>query len=224
MESGVGAEPLRRVFAAGGAPATRACPAADELWAGAARALPGTELEALLDHVAACGPCSDAWKIAVDVQREHALGQERGGVVPFRPRRWWTPVAWAAGLAASVVLIIQLAVPRTPAPSPLPDAGPLRGDQPGAPRALVNEGETLPRGACVLRWTDAGPGAQYFVRVLDEQMAVVARGDWLERAEFTVPVDALARFTSADRLFWQVEARAADGTRRTSPLYSLRVR
>jgi hypothetical protein len=186
--------------------------------------LDGVELEALLDHVAACGPCSDAWKIAVDVQWELALGSEAAAVVPFRPRRTWTPLVWAAGLAASVVLIIHLAVPRTPAPPLTRDAGPIRGAQPHAPRGLVDDGATLSRDACVLRWTDAGAGAQYFVRVLDEQMVVVARGEWLDRPEFAVPVDALAGVKPGDRLFWQVDARAAEGAPRTSPLYSFRVR
>jgi hypothetical protein len=214
---------LRRVFAAGGTAATSACPPADQLWAGAARSLPGAELDALLDHVAACGPCSDAWRIAVDVQRESSLGHERATVAPLRPGRW-ASLVWAAGLAASVVVIINLAVPRAPAPPRVSDAGPLRGAQPGAPRSLVEEGATLAREGCVLRWTDAGQGVQYFVRVLDEQLAVVARGEWLERPEFAVPAAALARVEPGGRLFWQVDARAGDGTRRTSPLYSFHVR
>jgi hypothetical protein len=111
-----------------------------------------------------------------------------------------------------------------PAPPRLSDAGPPRGAQPGAPRSLVEEGATLAREGCVLRWTDAGQGVQYFVRVLDEQLAVVARGEWLERPEFAVPAAALARVEPGGRLFWQVDARAGDGTRRTSPLYSFRVR
>lgn len=223
IETGVGAEPLRLVFAAGGAPATNACPPADRLWAGAAQSLGNPELEALLDHVAACGPCSDAWRIAVDVQRDSSLGHDGATVVPFGPRRRWASVVWAAGLAASVVLMIHLAVPRTSAPPPVPDAGPLRGAQPGAPRSLVDDGATLARNACVLRWTEAGPGAQYFVRVLDEQMAVVALGEWLDRPEFTVPATALARVEAGGRLFWQVDARAGDGARRTSPLHSFRI-
>lgn len=224
IDTGVGAEPLRRVFAAGGAAATSACPPADRLWAGAARALERAELEGLIDHVATCGPCSDAWRIAVDVQRDEAPGLPRRAVVPFRPRRAWTPVAWAAGIAASAVLVIHLAVPRMPAPPPSSDAGPIRGAQPGAPAGLVDDGAALPREACILRWSETGAGAQYFVRVLDERMTVVTRGEWLDRPEFTVPREALARVQAGARLFWQVESRAADGTRRASPVYSFRIR
>jgi hypothetical protein len=223
-DTGVGAEPLRRVFTAGGAAATSACPPADRLWAGAARALDGAESETLLDHIATCGPCSDAWRIAVDVQRDEALALPRRAVAPFRPRHLWTPWAWAAGIAASAVLVIHLAVPRTPAPVPSSDAGPIRGAHAGGPVGLVEDGATLPRESCVLRWSETGAGAQYFVRVLDERMTVVTRGEWLDRPEFTVPPEALARVQPGARLFWQVESRASDGTRRASPLYSFRIR
>jgi hypothetical protein len=99
-----------------------------------------------------------------------------------------------------------------------------RGPAPAADiRSLVAEDRPLPRNALVLRWSGGEAGARYNVRVLSEDLALVARADGLETPEYRVAPAALSRLPGGTRVLWQVEAVGKDGRRRTSPTFFARV-
>jgi hypothetical protein len=83
---------------------TAACPAPERLWAGARGELTPAEVPTLVSHVADCGACAEAWRIARD------FGTPAEFAAPARTFQWWLPAA-AAILRASAVSLFYLTRP-----------------------------------------------------------------------------------------------------------------
>jgi hypothetical protein len=189
------------------------CPDAGRIWAAVRGELPVAEAQGVVDHALACASCATALRLAREIQAE-ALPQ-------VAPRKAWRAAHWAAVAAGIVVaLLIPVGVYewRTPAPAPAVYR------EPGSEIApLVIEGQTLARAAFVLRWSPGPEGTRYSVRVLRSDLGVVARADGLDRAEFSVPIDALREIASGTVLFWRVEEHLPDGSHVVSDTFSVRL-
>lgn len=235
LESPPELEKLRRAFAAEGPAAAGPCPPADRIFAAAHGELAGeegaAELGEILDHVAACPECTGAWRLAVEIGRELAAGaaaaeKEPGGrVIPadFRRgkapsaglRRWSLPV----GLIAAVLLVaigLQL-LPKAPTVDPaLRGAGEIRIEDASPP---------LERGRCVLRWrlVPEQPGALYEVRVMSEELELLAQRTAFAAGELELPAARLEKIPVGGWLLWQVRASLPGGDQVESETFRSRL-
>ena len=182
------------------------CPEPHALWAVA----DGSGEPSVLDHVAACGSCQEAIRLARELARAPTSN------VVALPSRRWTPVAVIGGaLAAGIIGVLLL---RTPAPEPAPDV--MRGDLDVPLRAL--SGDRLPRAAAELRWTAGPEGTVYDVRVMNERLDTLAEATELDEPRWTIPAAALADDEDG-ALQWQVTARTPDGRRMQSPTWTVQI-
>jgi len=202
------------------APSSReACPGSDTLASAAAGRLEEPARDTVLDHLAVCRACAEE-VIALRplgpwARAAAARFPEAGRGTRARPRPWTRWSLWAT--AAVAVVGLSLLLPRGSGP-------PQERTQPEpAIRSLIPESTPLPRDRCVLRWSDAGPGARYAVSVLSNDLQPLATATGLERPEYTVPADALRTVPAGGGIVWSVEARWPDGRRRSSPTFVVRL-
>ena len=139
------------------------------------------------------------------------------GVEASRASRRPGPLAWI-GVAAAVTAIAvggaALVRRGREVDRPL-----FRDSERLAIRSLVPESIPLSRARCVLRWSGGPAGTRYNVEVATERLEIVDRARDLDRPEYLVPAKALAALPPGARLLWQVELRAPDGSRLTSPTF-----
>lgn len=177
----------------------------------------------MLDHAAHCEACAEAWVLALSMAREAGIP------VPAFPAGAQAPVwrswfVWAPTLAAAALLALGLWVDYRHLLTGRGAAPAWRGPAPAADiRSLVPEDRSLPRDEVVLRWSGGEPGTRYNVRVLSEDLVLVARADGLDAPEYRVAPAALSRLPAGSRLLWQVEAVGKNGRRRTSLTFFARV-
>ncbi|GDX79182.1 hypothetical protein LBMAG42_09930 [Deltaproteobacteria bacterium] len=199
------------------------CPESGAIYDALAGTTPVAEREAVVDHIRVCGPCSEAWRMAMDVQASvvnAAAGSAPGagaGVVVPGPARWWAaPLAAGLALAAALLFYVQ---PFSPAEDPWRAAASL-----GEVAAAVPNGSELPREAFTLSWTGGAADDRYIIRISDASLAKVHESEPRSGPTYTVPVEALAGVASGATLYWQVETLAASGDRTRSATFDVRLR
>lgn len=79
-------------------------PSADVLSAFTERALADRERQSVTDHLARCGECREVVFMASGAVEEMTVEQQAATVAPIRPRWKWA-IAWAAPLAAVLLLV-----------------------------------------------------------------------------------------------------------------------
>jgi hypothetical protein len=193
------------------------CPPAERLWDSARGRLSRRETEEVVLHLGECSACAAAWRLA----RELGVERDRGRVLASSVawlRGSWVPIATAAALlvVAAGVVIQQRFTRERPAE--------YRATTYACAVSLVPQGEPLPRGRCVLRWSACPQGSTYDVRVTTENLEIVARARELDQPEFVVPEESLRSVPTAGRILWQVTAHLSDGGVTESPSYMAEVR
>src|SRR5262249_18733624 len=138
------------------------CPPPERLWATLARELPPEERRDVIDHIAGCASCAEAWRLAVEIHPEPL------STTPSASRTWLVrvfaptslvPLAAAAALLLAVgggLVLVQR--PKTSTPG-------YREAGPSPITSLLSEREPLSREAFRLRWSPGPEGARYDVRV-----------------------------------------------------------
>jgi hypothetical protein len=185
---------------------TDACPPAERLWEAAQGELAPDQLTAIVDHVAQCVLCAEAWEVAADLAKE-AASAPPARVLTFPKRRVWT---WASLAAAAVIVIGVFVVPRDWI-NREGDADVYRTELSSTLRPLIPDGEALPKNAVVLKWSSAGDTATYSIEVATEDLTPVARARNLRTTEYTVPETALSALPAGSKLVWRVQASWPDG-------------
>ena len=182
-------------------------PDAEELYEAAAGNLGRARRLEIIDHVAKCAECTQAWRIALEVGARQAKVS-----VTQRP--------WRFALAASVVLAVGLV---TYLVVPFDRGTPeyRQGVDPLAPVSTI--GSTLPRDQFVLRWSAGPPGTTYMVRLATADLATLLAKSDIAVPELVVPSSTLVNVKAGEELFWQVEAKLPDGRRVASQTYVVRV-
>jgi hypothetical protein len=182
-------------------------PDAEELYEAAAGNLDRARRLEIIDHVAKCAECTQAWRIALDVGAREAK-------VPVTHRPW--RFALAASVILAVGLVTYLVIPvdhETPQYREVVD--------PLAPVSAI--GSTLPRDQFVLRWSAGPPGTTYLVRLSTADLASLLVKSDIAVTELVVPGPVLANVKTGEELLWQVEAQLPDGRRVVSQTYVVRV-
>jgi hypothetical protein len=184
------------------------CPPAETILESARGELPAAEDEKVLYHVGECGACAAAWRLARELAEEKvpvgAPHRARGPTIP----------TWGGWLAAAAVLVLAVALGvQFLGPSEIVEEPVYRAQEGDWLLLEGADGETLPREGFLLRWSDGPEGSTYNIRVMTEELDLVAEARSLERSEFQVPPSALSEFPSGARIFWQVTAHLPDGRR-----------
>ena len=211
---------LREAFQArtGGPPPGTACPDPGRIYDAARGVLPSGATREVVEHVALCPDCAEAWRLAAAFEEEAGAGEEPA---PVTARPAWRPrlvavaatlvaAALAAGLWWSVVTV--------------PDEPPVyRAAGEAEVVSLLPEGEPLDRGAPILRWRlepeSASEGTTYDVLVSTEALEPVAEATELEEPQYDVPEEALADLPAGTRLLWRVEATTPNNRRISSATF-----
>ncbi len=182
-------------------------PGAEELYEAASGNLARERRLEIIDHVAKCAECTQAWKIAleVDAREEKVSGTQR---------------PWRFALAASVILAVGM---MTYLVVPFDQGTPQYRDavDPLAPVTAI--GSTLPRDQFVLRWSAGAAGTTYLVRLSTADLASLLVKSDITATELQVPSSVLANVKAGEELLWQVEAQLPDGRRVASQTYVVRV-
>ena len=202
-----------------------ACLDPEWMWMALAGERPSAEVRSAVLHLAECGECAEAWRLA----RELALASGVELAAPATPQRvgrpaWRSPWVWLPAAAATVVLGVGIAVDREPWRTPADSGATWRA---GVDRGMVlsvPDGAELRREAFVLRWEPHAGASHYAVRVTTDTLAIVATASNLLEPEYHVPASALERLEPGTRLLWQVEAFGPERQRVQSPVHIVIVR
>lgn len=186
-----------------------ACPAPLLLLEAASGELDPGKTRAIVEHTVACGACSEAWRIAVEVARETGGARQR----PQRATPRWIALAATVALAALVVY----SLPERRAPAYRDSAAPPEI------RAAVPDRAALTRNAFVLSWTPIHDALEYDLEVASEDLAPLLRLRGLTRTDHQVPAGALARVPDGGIVVWRVVARLPGGREVRSPAFLARV-
>jgi hypothetical protein len=207
-------ERLSRAFAARKQSRGRdECPDAEQIYEAAAGNLTRDQRMTLLDHVAQCADCTEAWRFAMESGARPVVNEESSASIPPGRARWPTR---QIGLAASIVLAVGVTAYL---------GLPIRDETPGyreavealAPASLISG--SLPRDRFVLKWSPGPQGSSYSVRLSTADLTLLLVQQNLASAELTVPASALTPVKSGDRLLWQVEVRLPSGQQIPSETY-----
>ncbi|HUF78081.1 MAG TPA: hypothetical protein VMR44_04095, partial [Thermoanaerobaculia bacterium] len=183
---------LREAFQArtGGPPPGTACPEPGRIYDATRGVLPSGATREVVEHLAVCPDCAEAWRLAAAFEEEAAAGEEP---VSVRTRSPWylRPVAAAATLVlAALAAGLWWSVVTVPEEPPVYRAG---GDI--EIQSLLLEGEPLAREAAVLIWRlgdDGAPeGTTYDLLVSGEDLQPLAEADELEEPSYRLPPEAL---------------------------------
>jgi hypothetical protein len=212
---------MRRAFASLSqtAPAPQACPPPEKIWEAVRGGLPTGEIQAIVEHMAACPSCAEDWRLAVALQKPETASNV---VIPAAERFTLGRRLRSWGLAAAAVLALAVVGVQFVRQ----DAGQAgyRGDGETI-QSLVEEGQALPRQQFLLRWSALEtPGATYDVEVSTEDLRVVASADDLREPQLLVPAASLAGLPSGTRLLWKVDAELPEGGQVSSATFVTLVR
>jgi hypothetical protein len=214
---------LLEAFADADARPSRPCPPADDIWAAArGEADPAAARQVAL-HVAECGACTTAWRLAVEMTGV-VPAADTGRLSETTPLARWRRIAsvgTVAALAAGLAGLFVIDARRFPVRS---DTGVYRTAAPAEVRALVPDAAVLPRDGVRLRWTPGPTGSRYTVRVFTEDLTRVAEAVDLTTPEYLVPESRLVGLPDGARLLWQVIVATPDGEVFTSPTFTVRLR
>ncbi len=214
-------ERLRRAFAADcGAPRPAECPPPERIWRAARGELGPRDVRDVVEHLAACGECAQAWRLARALEEE--AGEESaepapaaGGRPILRPGPW--VVAAAAVLALFAAGLWWSGRPgeaRRPAPAPV-----YRQGAEVTIRSEVPADEALPRDHAGLAWSGAPDGSSYDLSVSTEDLRTLDQAEDLEKAHYTVPEKVFDGLAPGTRVLWRVEAHLPDGRTVASPTF-----
>jgi hypothetical protein len=213
-------ERLSRAFAARNqSRGPNECPAPEQLFEAASGHLARDQRMTLLDHVAQCAECTEAWRLALELNTRPVEPAVEPSAPELPARNRMMSPAWRSAIAASVVLVAGVA---TYIALPVGDEGPRYRDaaESLAPDSLVS---SLPRDRFVLKWSPGPQGSTYSVRLSTADLALLLVQQNIAGPELTVPASALAHVKSGERLLWQVEVRLPNGQQVPSETYVVTV-
>jgi hypothetical protein len=183
------------------------CPPAEKILESVRGELSGKDDEGVLFHVGECGACAAAWRLA----RE--LAEEKIPVGRTHRARGPTILSWGRWVAAAAVLIVAVGLGLQFMGPEVEEPAVYRTQESDWLLLEGEDGESLPRGSFILRWSDGPEGSRYDIRVMTEELDLVAEARMLELSEFQVPPGAMQALPAGARIFWQVTAHSPDGRR-----------
>lgn len=169
------------------------CPAPERLWAGARGELPPSEVESLVMHVAECGACAEAWRVAKD------FGESAAYATPVHVFRWWMPAAAVVVLAAGVSLI-YFTRPAAPV-APVAPVARVARVAPVAPAFAITFDKPPVRVSPAHALTFRGANAGTFLAELKAALDPYERGDYAAAAQSLTALRAKYRDVAEPALY-----------------------
>jgi len=205
------------------APDDRACLDPTWIWDAVHGRHAPESLERGLAHVAQCGACAEAWRLAHEMVTAEAPAPSRASSRGPAPA-WTSWKVWLPAAAALVVFVGGTGYDRGwfERTSPGGQGNVVRGASPAIASTMGATG--CDRSACTLMWSDAGAGARYDIRVTRADLEPVIATSGLTQTAFAIPAAALRTVAPGGDVFWQVDAVLPDGRRLSSPTFVLQVR
>jgi hypothetical protein len=151
---------------------TPACPPADRLWAGARGELASADVEAIAVHMADCGACAEAWRVARDFGGSVALP------APARVFPWWLAAAAVLVIAAGSVLYYSRDARSTTDPT---QTAALVVDSVPPFAVAVDKAPIRVSSRYALTWRGPNDGRQ-FLAALNQALAPYVRGEYAAAA------------------------------------------
>jgi hypothetical protein len=201
------------------------CPSLSEIWEGVHGRLPPDRLRDVVEHLATCPPCAEAWRLALLMERPTAADQvpaEDAAAVPMahRPRRrLYGGLAAAAAVLFAVVLGIH-DFRRGEAPPVIVRRG-GSVDQATMTRWLApGDGAALKRSGAVLSWSGASQATYDLTVELEDEsgtarpIPIVAQHG-LTATEVALPERDLARVPAGAHLHARLTTHLPDGRSET---------
>jgi hypothetical protein len=188
------------------------CPAPDRIWAAVQLELPLEERLAIIDHLASCQVCAEAWRLSMELAAEGTtVKPDDRTPAPFnraailttaKSRPAWAAIAASLGVIAGLVFVLR---------SSLTDEPVLRAPANGAIESLVGERGQIPRDDFRLEWSAGPPGARYDLTMTTSDLEVIVDVRGLDRTEYRIAPERLADVPPGARVLWRVFARTPDG-------------
>jgi hypothetical protein len=174
---------------------TAECPSAERIWEATRNELGPAELRQVLLHVASCAVCTEAWRLAEELESSQP---DELAESPARPERG-SAFGWLklAGAAAGIVAVFLVGMT-------LRDQFTVGSSARGL--SLLSEGEAISRSDCRVQWI-AVEGATYDVQVLTEGLEVLTEESGLSSPEYAVPAEVFESTGSGTVLLLHIEAR-----------------
>jgi hypothetical protein len=217
---------LREAFAAladDAPPAGELCFSAVQIWEAIETRSPVEQRLRIVDHMAVCPACAEAWRMAV---RMGARPQGRFDALMESLRRWvprpsvMRPVVLGGTTAAALFIGVGLfdATGPKPPPLPSPNLAVAEVNRGSVIEALVPLEELIPRESFLLQWTPI-PGATFDLTMTTASSDPIAYLDGLTTASQIVPEELLQPLGEGATVQWFVEATLANGERTKSPTF-----
>jgi hypothetical protein len=202
---------LSRAFAARkqSSAALAQCPDPQQLFEAASGSLASEQRLNIVDHVSQCAECSQAWRLAVELDA-------RPGGEAEKPKRNVRFSAFAASVVCVVGIAAFLLMPTKQQP--------VYRDVVDTYTPVSQVTDSLPRDHFLLRWSPGPPGSTYLVRLTTSNLAPLLVVPDVQSPELTVPGSALKNVASGEQLLWQVEAQLPDGQRIASDTFVVTLR
>jgi hypothetical protein len=187
----------------------------DRIWRAVAAELPAHERRELVERVAADPAFAEAWRIAREIRNASSASP-----ADVHARRWRvTPAPW---LAAAAVLLLGVASALFVVVN-RPRGDTYREQGSTIVESLVSPETTLPREDFQLRWTPGPSGSRHDLRVLTQDLRLLASATGLTVPEFVVEPGLLGDLPAGTRVLWQVDVTLATGVRVSSQTFVVRV-
>lgn len=192
------------------------CLKAEEVWRAAGGELERRRRREIVDHLAICPNCSEAWRLAVSL---HADARSN----PLAGEALETGLRWRVA-AIAATLLLALGLPLGSLFFSQQEPGFRQQEEPVI-QSLLIEQELIPRQRFVLRWTPvaAKEPVRYSVIVTTEDLQVVAEEQGLLETHYQVPQALLSHLKSGARLRWQIQAILDNGRQFSSATFSSRL-
>lgn len=204
------------------------CPRNEAIWAAVNQESGATAIGAIAEHMALCGACAEAWRIAVALHEsvDETFPENSSGLWQWLFRLIPPIPAWAPALAGGLVIVLGIIVwEREPAvPSPNPDTQQvMRGANSVVIDAVTPDGVALSTDQLTLEWrvNEASKVIGYDVVMLDASLALIASASSLKKGEWIVSKELLDGLVEGDLIYWQVTAHLSDGREIKSKTYTM---
>lgn len=197
------------------------CPTAEQIWRAVHLELPLDERLHIIDHTMGCPSCAEAWRLAMELDRQGATDLEEP---PVPAAATFQLPAWARIAAALAIVAVGSILGRAVWRG-FQGSDVQRGSTPAVTiRSLLPEAASLPRDAFELQWSSGPPGTRYDVAVTTTAAESVDDSQGLAQPLYRVDPGRLARFPPGTELKWKVTAHLPDGLVIQSDSFAVNVR
>lgn len=200
------------------------CPPSETIYAAVAGELSPANTRDMVEHVARCSDCEEAWRLAKAIFEQEAANNSFVRDAEKLSHRstfsQWATLHPRASIAASILLCSVIGFGMFKADLFIPQHQVTLRDGSQIQQAIIAESAaSLTRERFILRWSPADVSARYNVRLTDASLTPIWSAMGLSEPSAQVPSQTLANITAGSSLFWQVDVIVDGRTTTSSPTF-----